>query len=109
GSAYDDRVVRARLAQAFGRLIRRAGDQGVFVILSAAMPSRLLAAFPPGVPIRRVPLDQAITRVEEFLPGTGRGTAMRSSVVEGAHGGRSETVGPLHHPSDGPPLRPGED
>ena len=28
GSAYDDRVVRARLAQAFGRLIRRAGRQG---------------------------------------------------------------------------------
>ena len=28
GSAYDDRVVRARLAQAFGRLIRRAGGQG---------------------------------------------------------------------------------
>jgi ATP-dependent DNA helicase DinG len=42
---YDDRVVRARLAQAFGRLIRREGDCGVFVILSAAMPSRLLAPF----------------------------------------------------------------
>ena len=28
GSAYDDRVVRARLAQAFGRLIRRQGDCG---------------------------------------------------------------------------------
>ena len=28
GSAYDDRVVRARLAQAFGRLIRRQGDHG---------------------------------------------------------------------------------
>ena len=67
GSAYDDRVVRARLAQAFGRLIRRQGDCGVFVILSAAMPSRLLAAFPPDVPIRRVPLDQAIARVEERL------------------------------------------
>jgi ATP-dependent DNA helicase DinG len=67
GSAYDDRVVRARLAQAFGRLIRRHGDCGVFVILSAAMPSRLLAAFPPGVPIRRVPLDEAIARVEERL------------------------------------------
>jgi ATP-dependent DNA helicase DinG len=65
GSAYDDRVVRARLAQAFGRLIRRDGDQGVFVILSAAMPSRLLPAFPAGVPIRRVPLDVAIARVEE--------------------------------------------
>jgi ATP-dependent DNA helicase DinG len=39
----------------------------VFVILSAAMPSRLLSAFPPGVPIRRIPLDQAIARVEERL------------------------------------------
>ncbi|MFL6785831.1 MAG: ATP-dependent DNA helicase [Sphingomicrobium sp.] len=67
GSAYDDRVVRARLAQAFGRLIRRQGDCGVFVILSAAMPSRLLAAFPAGVPIRRLPLDQAIACVEERL------------------------------------------
>jgi ATP-dependent DNA helicase DinG len=70
GSAYDDRVVRARLAQAFGRLIRRDGDKGLFVILSAAMPSRLLTAFPPGVMIRRIPLDQAIARVEERLSGT---------------------------------------
>jgi ATP-dependent DNA helicase DinG len=68
GSAYDDRVVRARLAQAFGRLIRRQGDCGLFVILSAAMPSRLLKAFPPGVPVSRVPLDVAIARVEGFLP-----------------------------------------
>jgi ATP-dependent DNA helicase DinG len=67
GSAYDNRVVRARLAQAFGRLIRRQGDCGVFVILSAAMPSRLLSAFPPGVPIHRVPLDVAIARVEQRL------------------------------------------
>jgi ATP-dependent DNA helicase DinG len=63
GSAYDDAVVRARLAQAFGRLIRRATDRGTFVILSAAMPSRLLSAFPSGVPIRRVPLDEAIAHV----------------------------------------------
>src|SRR4029453_7615482 len=47
GSAYDDRVVRARLAQAFGRLIRRQGDRGLFVILSSALPSRLLTGFPP--------------------------------------------------------------
>src|SRR4029077_1675708 len=64
GSSYDDRVVRARLAQAFGRLIRREGDQGVFVILSAAMPSRLLSAFPVGVRVNRVTLDIAIARVE---------------------------------------------
>jgi ATP-dependent DNA helicase DinG len=69
GSAYDDRVVRARLAQAFGRLIRRQGDRGVFVVLSAAFPSRLLSAFPPGVAVRRVPLEQAIARVEERLHG----------------------------------------
>ena len=67
GSAYDDRVVRARLAQAFGRLIRRQGDCGLFVILSAAMPSRLLKAFPPDVPVSRVPLDEAIARVGERL------------------------------------------
>lgn len=67
GSAYDDRVVRARLAQAFGRLIRREGDRGAFVILSAAMPSRLLRAFPADVPVSRVPLDEAIERVGKRL------------------------------------------
>jgi ATP-dependent DNA helicase DinG len=63
GTAYDDRVVRARLAQAFGRLIRRGGDKGVFVLLSSATPTRLLSAFPPGVAVRRLPLDAAIERV----------------------------------------------
>ena len=63
GNAYDDRLIRARLAQAFGRLIRRAEDRGQFVILSAAMPSRLLTAFPPGTPVRRLTLDEAIIAV----------------------------------------------
>ena len=63
GPAYDDRLVRARLAQAFGRLIRRADDRGAFVLLSAAMPSRLLAAFPPGTPVARVTLEEAVARV----------------------------------------------
>jgi ATP-dependent DNA helicase DinG len=67
GNAYDDRIVRARLAQAFGRLIRREDDCGLFVLLSAAMPSRLLDAFPPGVPVARVPLDEAVARVRERL------------------------------------------
>ncbi|HWK37161.1 helicase C-terminal domain-containing protein, partial [Sphingomonas sp.] len=62
GSAYDDRVVRARLAQAFGRLIRRADDSGRFVLLSAAMPSRLLTAFPDGTPVHRVTLEEAVER-----------------------------------------------
>ena len=67
GSAYDDRVVRARLAQAFGRLIRRQQDKGMFVLLSAATPSRLLTAFPPGVRVSRVPLSDAIARVRARL------------------------------------------
>ncbi|HEU0066268.1 MAG TPA: ATP-dependent DNA helicase [Sphingomonas sp.] len=67
GKAYDDRIVRARLAQAFGRLIRRADDRGAFVLLSAAMPSRYLDAFPPGVGIARVTLDEAVARVEARL------------------------------------------
>jgi len=75
GSAYDDRVVRARLAQAFGRLIRRQEDKGMFVLLSAATPSRLLTAFPPGVRVSRVPLAEAIGRVRMRL----------SSAIERAH------------------------
>jgi len=68
GSGYDDRVVRARLAQAFGRLIRRADDKGSFVLLSAATPSRLLDAFPPGVNVSRLTLDEAVRRVSQRLP-----------------------------------------
>jgi ATP-dependent DNA helicase DinG len=67
GTGYDDRVVRARLAQAFGRLIRRQGDRGLFVLLSAATPTRLLTAFPPGVAVRRVTLDVALAAVRERL------------------------------------------
>jgi ATP-dependent DNA helicase DinG len=67
GGAYEDRQVRARLAQAFGRLIRRAEDRGTFVLLSSACPSRLLTAFPPGTPIRRVTLGEAADRLRSRL------------------------------------------
>ncbi|MEL6875022.1 MAG: ATP-dependent DNA helicase [Pseudomonadota bacterium] len=63
GSAYDDRIIRARLAQAFGRIIRRSDDHGHFVILSPAFPSRLFSAFPDGTPIQRMPLQQALEEV----------------------------------------------
>ncbi len=63
GTAYDDRIIRARLAQAFGRLIRSRDDHGAFVVLSAAFPSRLLSAFPPGTPVTRLTLDQALQRI----------------------------------------------
>jgi ATP-dependent DNA helicase DinG len=64
---YDDMLTRLRLKQAFGRLVRRAGDQGVFVLLDAMMPSRLLGAFPEGVEARRVGLAEAIAETRDFL------------------------------------------
>lgn len=67
GMEYDDRIIRAKMAQAFGRLIRSAGDKGHFVLLSSAVPSRLLSAFPPGTPIRRVTLEQAVNSVKSGL------------------------------------------
>ena len=63
GQAHDDRIIRARLAQAFGRLIRTGTDKGHFVVLSSAFPSRLLSAFPAGTPVRRVTLDAALQSV----------------------------------------------
>src|SRR5437763_5262616 len=67
GAAYADRIARLRLRQAYGRLIRRADDRGVFVILDPALPSRLPSAFPPGVPILRVPLVEAAGATVDFL------------------------------------------
>ncbi len=64
---YDDRVARLRLRQAFGRLIRRATDRGVFVLLDRQTPARLLSAFPAGVVVRRVGLAQAVNETRNFL------------------------------------------
>ena len=45
----------------------------------------------------------------KLLPGTGRGTATRSGVVEAGERSEHGGVGPLHRPSSGPPPRAGED
>jgi len=60
GKAYDDAVARGRIAQAFGRLIRRADDRGVFVMLDAAAPTRLFLGLPEGVRLERMGLVEAI-------------------------------------------------
>ena len=67
GARYDDRITRLRLRQAYGRLVRRADDRGVFAILDRALPSRLLAAFPEGVPVMRLPLAAAAEEVADFF------------------------------------------
>ncbi|MEE4199515.1 ATP-dependent DNA helicase [Erythrobacter sp.] len=85
GSAYDDRLIRARLAQAFGRLIRGREDQGHFIVLSPAFPSRLLSAFPEGTSVHRVTLGEALERVRGGMigaasPGDG---AVRETQTDG--------------------------
>jgi ATP-dependent DNA helicase DinG len=71
GAQYDDRITRLRLRQAYGRLVRRADDRGVFAILDRALPSRLLPAFPPGVPVKRLGLLEAVDETVRFLVGSG--------------------------------------
>ena len=67
GTGYDDMLVRLKLKQAYGRLVRRADDRGVFVLLDRAIPSRLLGAFPEGIEIERLGLAEAIAATRDFL------------------------------------------
>ena len=71
GTRYADQLARLRLRQAYGRLIRRADDRGVFVMLDRALPSRLLAAFPEGVAVARLPLAETVAATTSFLEPSG--------------------------------------
>ena len=67
GKTYDEMLTRLKLSQAIGRLLRRATDKGVFVILDRQMPSRLESAFPSGVTVERVGLKDAVEAIRAFL------------------------------------------
>ncbi len=67
GNRYDDMLTRLKLKQAYGRLLRKETDYGVFVMLDSMMPTRLTTAFPPGVPIERVGLKDAIALTRNFI------------------------------------------
>ncbi|MBI1215167.1 MAG: ATP-dependent DNA helicase [Alphaproteobacteria bacterium] len=67
GKSLDDMLTRFKLKQAFGRLIRRGDDKGVFVMLDAALPTRLTTAFPEGVEVQRIGLAEAVAAVKDFL------------------------------------------
>jgi hypothetical protein len=55
-------------------------------------------------------LKRRKAQARELLPATGRGTATRSGVAEGApRPPQSVPQSPLHHASHGPPPGPGED
>lgn len=67
GKRYDDMLTRLKLRQAYGRLVRRADDHGVFVLLDPMVPSRFATAFPEGVEFRRVGLAEAVAETRAFL------------------------------------------
>ena len=70
GRDYDDMLVRLKLRQAFGRLLRRESDKGVFVMLDRRMPGRFRTAFPDATPVARCGLAEAIGEIRQFLaPG----------------------------------------
>lgn len=64
---YDEMLTRLKLKQAFGRLIRRADDKGVFVMLDSMLPSRLHGAFPPEVEIIKCGIAEASAEIASFL------------------------------------------
>ncbi|MEZ0224642.1 MAG: ATP-dependent DNA helicase [Alphaproteobacteria bacterium] len=70
GKGTDDMLTRFKLKQAYGRLIRRADDKGVFVMLDGALPTRLLTAFPEGVEAQRIGLADAVAVTKQFLKET---------------------------------------
>ena len=67
GRSYDEMLTRLKLKQAYGRLLRQAGDKGVFVMLDRSLPTRLTTAFPEGVEVERIGLKEAIAITRNFL------------------------------------------
>ncbi|WP_085907000.1 ATP-dependent DNA helicase [Kiloniella majae] len=67
GNRYNDSQTRLKLKQAYGRLIRRENDRGIFVLLDPMMPTRLQNAFPEGVSIQKTGLADTVSQVREFF------------------------------------------
>ena len=67
GRAYDEMLARLRLKQAYGRLVRKKDDRGVFVMLDSALPTRLTTAFPKDVEIVRLGLKETLAEVRACL------------------------------------------
>ena len=67
GRRYDESMTRHKLKQAYGRLIRRADDRGVLVMLDPGLPSRLHDAFPEDVEVEKIGLDAACQQIKAFL------------------------------------------
>ena len=64
---YDEMMTRLKLKQAFGRLVRREDDKGVFVMLDSMLPSRLHGAFPAETEIIKTDLKSAVSTISGLI------------------------------------------
>jgi ATP-dependent DNA helicase DinG len=67
GFSYDRMLIRMRLKQAFGRLIRCASDKGAFVMLDDRGDRGLWEWLPDGVKIERLPLERIVALMPECV------------------------------------------
>lgn len=81
GQAYDDLLTRLKLKQAYGRLLRRADDYGVFVVLDAQLPTRLLTAFPASVEVKRLGIRDAVAETTAFLDSMRAGSGGQQNLA----------------------------
>ena len=81
---YDEMIARLKLKQAFGRLIRKKDDRGVFVMLDPMLPSRLQTAFPKGVEVVKCGLAETITALRAFMTDRRLGQLLDGGLDAGA-------------------------
>lgn len=65
--SYERMLVKMRLSQAYGRLIRSNKDKGALVILDRGFPTNLEDAFPAGVEVNRINLKETVCMLKEWL------------------------------------------
>lgn len=67
GKEYTLELIRLKLRQALGRIIRSPNDKGIFIVLDKSFPSSLAYAFPEDVNIQKLSLTEALPLVEAFF------------------------------------------
>jgi ATP-dependent DNA helicase DinG len=67
GKNFSESLVKLKLRQAFGRLIRKEDDRGLFVLLETAVPSEFLQAFPDDVGVLKLSLEDSLNNIKQFL------------------------------------------
>ncbi|MFT6072998.1 MAG: ATP-dependent DNA helicase DinG [Dasania sp.] len=63
---YDKFLVKQKIKQAFGRLIRTKNDKGCFVLIASRCPSDILTALPPECEIKKLSTNEAVKEILLF-------------------------------------------